>query len=516
MSRAALSFLLLFAAASLSAQEAPPGTDLYSYGMAQRSRGDIQGAKKTFLRMLADDPKSGGAFEGLSVVSLSLKEYEQAYDYLSRWNADKPGSAYILGLKARADAALEKEEELLSDLRSAAAIDPRDLHTLRRLDDVLHRHRGIFPEARSYKSLVSEGLETGRPQRIVYEGRSAGVQARVFERPGFSLFSGYMAREEAQRNDTGAFTYFDVLEQSISLGASVRPRKGLDLEAEYAHSLLSDVKEAGVGRTSFSRMRMKGEWRRPEATYRLRAARAPYFLRGAGGTQYFSLLREASADGEVEASRWGLDFKLRGGLDDYSSQATLRQWSAQVAKEHGPNYGSIGYSQSHQEYSGAGPDGRIRFLAYDRLSARYRWSMEEQFRLDAGVGHSRFRDANYLTDSWFGTTVWMPKLPSLSLEYRLETYDFRSPVDGYRSTDSTEHWVGPHWKRMHARGFWTHLAAEHGFSRDPRGRGEGNMLLGELEWYWKDRISLLLQARGRRNTLHDDSYSLGLQGRWSF
>lgn len=516
MKKALLLALALAAALPGAPRAETPGTDPYSRGMALRRKGDYAGAKAVFLEMLAKDPKSGGAFEGLGLSCLSLKEYDQARDYLSRWNESRPNNGYILGLLARADSALERRDDFLADLRGASAADPLDLGLRRRLDDVQRERPGVLPEARMYKSLSNEGLETGNPQRVVYEGRSGGAKARFGVHPKADLLLGYSAREEAQRNDTGGFTYFDILEQVASVGVAARPRKGLDLEAEYGQSFLSDVHKAGVGRRNFSRLRLSGEWRAPAATVRLKAGREPYFLRGAGGSQYFALLREAYSRAEVESYRWGWGGLLRGGLDGYSDGTTLRPWSASAFKEFGANYLNLSYAQSHQEYSGAGADGRIRFAAYDRLGARWRWLREDVARVDAGYGWSRYRDGNRLHDANFGLALWMPRVKGLSAEYRVEAYDYLGPVDGYRSTDWTEHWAGPHWRRMHAPGVWTHLAAEHGWARDTRGAYEGNLALAELEYYWRERASLLVSGKLRRSTLRDESYSLGLSGRWSF
>ena len=45
---------------------------------------------------------------------------------------------------------------------------------------------------------------------------------------------------------------------------------------------------------------------------------------------------------------------------------------------------------------------------------------------------------------------------------------------------------------------------------------EANAFLGELEWYWKQALSLQAQARGEHSTVQDDSYSVKLSARYSF
>ncbi|HBL18955.1 MAG: hypothetical protein A2X36_14990 [Elusimicrobia bacterium GWA2_69_24] len=509
--------LLLAAALALLPGAAPAAAeDLYSLGMAQRRQGDLEGAHKTFMLLLEADPQSGGALEGLGLVALSLRRYDAAREYWSRLTAMKPNNAYILWNLARADAALEREGDLAGDLRGAAAADPRDLRVLRRMDGVLRRHPAAFLDGRIYKSIGTEGLETSSPQRIVYEGRSGALKARGRLREGLDLTAGYAARQEAQRNDTRGFTYYDILEQTLSLGLAARPRKGLDLEAEYGQAVLSDNKGVGVGRSEFSRARLGAEWRLPAATLRANARRAPTFLRGAGGSGFFAVLRAVSAGAEAEGDLLGWDTTLRGGLDDYSEGTTLRPWSLSTLREYGDHLLRARAARAQQEYTGASPDGRIQFARFHSASLRYRFLREDYYRADLGYAHSLYDDGNRLRELDGGISAWLPWVRSLSGEYHFESVDYLSPTAGYRSTDSLAHWAGPHWRRVLGPGIWAHLAWEHGFQRDSRGDYDANTVLGEGEYYWNDQASLQLQARAQRSTLDDESYSVGLNARWSF
>ena len=507
---------LLLALALLLPALPSAGEDLYSLGMEQRRRGDLQEAKRTFLKMLDRDPQSGGALEGLGLVCLSLRDYEGAREHLSRWNQMKPGSAYILWNLARADSALEREEDLFNDLRGASEADPLDLRIWRRLDDLLALRPGALPFGRIYKSIGTEDLQTARPQRIVYEGRSGGFKLQARPHRRLDLVFGYGARQEAQRNDTRGFSYFDILDQNLSFGLRARPRKGLDFAGEYGQSFLSDNKGQGVGNSAFSRAKLSGEWRTRPLTLRAKAAREPYFLRGAGGSSYFAILRDASANLEAESDVQGVTLLLRGGLEAFSEHTTLRRWSLSGIKEYGNHLFRAGFSKSYQEYTGAAPDGRIQFVGNDAWSARYRLLREDFYRADLGYSYSSYYDANRLQELDGGLALWAPFYRPLCLEYRFDAVDYRAPVDGYRSSDSTEHWVGPHLRRMLRPGWWAHLAWEHGFESDTRGAYDANAVLGETEYYLRDRLSVQLQGRLSRSTVRDDSYSLRLAGRCSF
>src|SRR5512137_406790 len=158
-------------AAEPAAAPAPKKPSLYQLGMDQRKAGDLQAAKKTFEAMLAEDPESGGAFEGLGLVSLSLKDYATARECFSKWSKKNPKSAYVWWNLARADSALELEDDLAHDLAMAADADKRDLRVWRRLDGVMGRRPSAQTDGKIYKSIGVEDLDTPHPQRIVYAGR---------------------------------------------------------------------------------------------------------------------------------------------------------------------------------------------------------------------------------------------------------------------------------------------------------------------------------------------------------
>jgi hypothetical protein len=447
------------------------------------------------------------------LTSLSLGEPAQARDHLLRWDAQKPGDPYILGLLVRADSKLGLEEELLSDLKRLAAADPADLRSRRRVDALSALEPGVLLDGRSYKSLGTEGLETGAPQRIEYQGRSGGAKARARLLKGLDAVFGYSVRQEAQRNHTGQFTYFDIRDRGLSLGLEARPAPELRCGAEYGHSFLSGV---GIGYQEFSRAGLNGEWSRDGLALRLYGRRQPKFLRGAGGTRYFALLRELSAGAEAEAYRWGWGLRLRAGVADHSDGVTVRDHSFTALKELGDHLFRGSFSHGQVENLGAGPDGRIRFVGQERWGARYRYLRDEHARLEGGYAFSKLLDANRLQEADGTLALWLPFWRELSAEYRVEAWAFRGPVDGYRSTDWTQHWAGPHWRRGWGGGAWSHLAYEHAFARDSRGSYEANQGLAELECYLRDRASLLFSARGLRSSLRDDSFTLQLAGRWSF
>ncbi|MFA5138120.1 MAG: tetratricopeptide repeat protein [Elusimicrobiota bacterium] len=487
--------------------------DLYGLGMEQRKGGRVREARETFLKLLEREPENNGALEGLALTSLSLDEPAEARKHLLRLDSKKPGDPYILGLLTRADSALGLEDELLSDLRRLVAADPAGLRFRRRLDGLSSAEPGAFLDGRSYKSIGVEGLETGNPQRIEYQGRSGGARARARLAKGLDATFGYSVRQEAQKNHTGQFTYFDIREKGLSLGLEARPTPGLRCAADYGHSFLAGV---GIGYREFSRARLAGEWSRDGVALRLAGQRQPKFLRGAGGTRFFALLRELSAGAEAEAYRWGWGFFLRGGFADYSDGITVRSHSFTVLKELGDHLFRGGFSHGQLETLGAGPDGRIRFVGQERWGSRYRYLKEEYARLEGGYAFSKLLDANRLHEADGTLALWLPFWREFAAEYRVEAWDFRGPVDGYRSTDWTQHWAGPHWRRGWGRGVWSHIAYEHAFARDSRGSYEANQSLAELECYLRDRASLLFSARGLRSSLRDDSFSLQLAGRWSF
>jgi tetratricopeptide (TPR) repeat protein len=500
----------------LAVSTAPKKVSLYEQGMAQRRSGDLQGARKTFEAMLAEDPESGGGFEGLGLTALSLKDYETARECFSKWSKKNPKSAYVWWNLYRADSALEREDDQAYDLKMAAEADKRDLKVWRRLDGVMRRRDSVQADGRIYKSIGVEDMDTPNPQRIVYAGRSASIRGVARLHPKVDLLMGYSLREDIQKNDTRQFTYFDVLEQTPSLGVRVRPVKRLDLEAEYGQAYFSDVEGLGTGRQNFVRARLAGEWRHPWATFRARAVRAPYYLRGGFSSTYFKVLREMSYLGEVEKDLLGVAWTLRGGHTGYSDRTNLVAWGLSGAKEYGDHLLRAGFSKGYDDYTGASPEGRSRFAGYDGWRVSYRYLREDYYRLDLGYAYSNYYDANKLKSLYGGAVLWVPFARSFSLEYHGETADYRGLSPGRRASDWLEHWAGPHWRRMVADGWWAHLAWEHAWERDSRGSHQGEATMAETEYYLRDRLMLGLSGRASRNSARDQSYSLRLSARYSF
>ncbi|MBI5883136.1 MAG: tetratricopeptide repeat protein [Elusimicrobia bacterium] len=493
-----------------------PKTSLYSLGMEQRRNGDLQAARKTFEAMLAEDPESGGALEGLGLVTLSLKDYETARECFSKWAKKNPKSAYVWWNLSRADSALEREDDLANDLKMAAEADKRDLRVWRKLDGVMARRPSVQADGKMYKSIGIESNDISSPQRIVYAGRSGSIRGIAAVHPKVDLLMGYTLREDIQKNDTRGFTYFDVLEQTPSLGLRVRPMKRLDLEAEYGQSYFSDVESLGVGRQNFVRARVAGEWRHPWATFRARGTRLPYYLRGGFDSTFFKVLRELSAGGEIDKDLLGVNWLLKGGHTGYSDRTNLVTWGLTGMKEYGDHLLRAGFSKGYDEYTGAGDQGRSRFAGYDGWKVSYRFLREDYYRLDLGYAYYNYYDANKLKDLYGGAILWVPFARSFSLEYRGEAADYRSLQSGRRTSDWTEHWAGPHWRRMVADGWWAHLAWEHGWQRDSRGGYEGEAFLAETECYRTDRFSTQVGGRVSRNAMRDESWSLKLSARYSF
>ena len=279
-------------------------------------------AKATF----EDAPRDPGkaAPRRFGTVSLSLKDYETARECFP-WSKKNPKSAYVWW-NQQGGFALEREDDLANDLTMAAEADKRDLRVWHRLDKYGPK-ASAQASGKIHKSIGTEEL-TPQPQRIVYAGRSSSIRGIARVHPKVDLLMGYSLKEDIQKNDTRGFTYFDVLEQTPSLGVRVRPMKRLDLEAEYGQAYFSDVESLGVGRQNFVRARVAGEWRHPWATFRAKGVRAPYYLRGGFNSTYFKVLRELSASGEIEKAGLGITWLLKGGHTGYSDRTNLVTWGS--------------------------------------------------------------------------------------------------------------------------------------------------------------------------------------------
>ncbi|MDD5210546.1 MAG: hypothetical protein PHV36_14240 [Elusimicrobiales bacterium] len=489
----------------------------YDYGMAQRKRGDTAAAKETFLKLLEQTPDSGGALEGLSLTCMALGQYEEALVYLGRWNAQSPHNTYILGLLVRAQNRQRDEAGALRTYKEIVECDKRDCVSRRRLDSSMELlQAGIFPRARSSKSYSVEGVGTSNPQRILYEGYSVGSRFRAPLKAGLDLVGGVEIREEAQRNDGQGFTYYDVQEKIYSAGLGGRPSRDLKWEAEYGQSALSDLKGSGVGNKVMNRARLAGALHAYDSDFRLALAHAPRFLRGSGGTQYFSLLRENSARAEAEFSALNWNWLARAGLYGTSDGTTLGTYSLRGNRELGGNILQSGYSHGQQEFYSASASGRLRYVNTDTLSAGLRRSVDDKYRAGASYAYTGYSDRNYLNELDGELTGWLPWNKEFYGTYQYSLQNFRAPYAGYPSSDLTAHLLGAYWRRCHGRN-WAALAGyERGIMRDNRGSYQANTYLAEAEWYRGANASVRAQAKKRDTTGRGHSYSAGLQARYSF
>ena len=526
----ALAVLALLAApsaaqtpASLPAASVVPSTvSWYDVGDKLRRGGRPEEAHRAFARLLENDPASGGALEGLTLTCLALGRNEDALAYARRWEQQSSSSPYILGMEATALRRLRRFDEELAVDRRVVVLDPCDVRTQRRVDERMRDTRdGLFPRGRIYKSIGPEGLDTPNPQRIVYEGRSGAVRARKRLTPTLDLVGGADLSEEAQRNDTGGFTYYDILDQQYSFGLEGRPSSDVGWQAEYGQSLLSDVKGAGVGRIDFSRVRLGGQWRVGGADLGAAAVRQPKYLRGAGGSSYFALLREADLRVSAEKEAAGFDWIARGGVSDFSEGTTYKDVSLSGTKEFGLELFQPSYSHGEQEYFGATPDGRLGYVVTDRLGARWRRLVEDSYRLSASYGYTFYRDGNHQSDFNGEATAWLPWFKDrcgsrpfyATYKFALEAYQHPSGL--YRSTDLHSHTAGAYWRQGWG-GAWTTLGYEHSFLHDSRGAYEGNAGVVELEAYRRADLSVTGNARYGTTTVRDQAYSAGLSARYSF
>lgn len=506
------SLLLLCA---LPAAAADPGG--YDYGMEQRQRGDYAGAKATFMKLLLETPSSGGALEGLALSCLALRQYAEARVYLEQWNAQSPGSPYILGLLARAQNALRDDEGALRSYEALAACDPRDCAVRPRLDAGMERLRaGVFPRGRVYRTYSVEGIGTASPQTIVYEGSSSGARFRAPLRAGLDLTGGAELRREAQLNYGSGLTYFDILEQAYTAGLNWRPAGGSSWEGEFGKSVVTDNKGHGVGYRLLNRARLAGAWSAGETDLKASLSSQPKFLRGSGTSQYFILLRETAARVEAARGLWGWDWLGRAGLYGYAGGASAAAYSLRALRELDPFVLQAGYAHGQQEYYSASSSGRLRYVGTDALSAGVRLYSEDRYRLAASYGRTFYADTNSLKELDFEATGWLPGHREFYGSYRFSLRDFRAPVAGYPSADEREHWLGAYWRRCRGRDWAALLGLERGFLRDRQLSYGAEKILGELDWYRGSAASLHLQGSRRVTTGRGRSYSLGLQGRWSF
>lgn len=518
MKRACALTLGLLLISSLPAAAQDPST-LYEQGTAARKRGDHKAAKEAFARMLAQDPENGAALEGLGLACLSLGQYEEARGYLERWNAKSPRNPYILGMLARAQRGMGDDRAAFATSLELIDADPGSLDLRRRVDDTLWQEQpGLFLQGRIRKSVGTEELNTRNPQRIVYEGRTGGLRARVKASSALNLTAGAEYAEDAQRNDTRGFTYFDVLEQIYWMGLEYKPRRNAFLSGEYGQDIMSNAKANGLeGQTLFSRARLTGRARFLDIDWSAYAERAPYFLRGSGGSSFFALLRDDSAKVQADKDLWGWTWSGRAGVDNFSDGTTLKNWSLSNLKEFGPHLVQASYSHGQQVFFGASPVGRLGYALTDRYGARVRRLVDEKYQLSGGAGYTLYADANRAADASFDATGWLPWCKEFSGVYRFSYLGFLATPSGYNTNNQTDHWLGAYWQHGWGLGLWTRLGYEHGFRWDQiRQSTDGSEWLGDIEWYRRGGMSLKVQGRYGVSTVKDNHHSLGLQARYSF
>lgn len=524
---AALLAVLALVVAPSRAQILPAAstaTASYDRGDELRRAGRYLESKAEFARLLEQNPDGNGALEGLTLNCLALRQNEEALDRAKEWTARASSSAYALSLEATALHRLRREDEELAVNRRVVALDPCDLRTRRHLDDETRLLRdGIFPYAKISKSIGPEELNTPSPQRIVYASRSGGVRFRKSLDPKLDLVGGIALDEQIQANDTGGFTYFDILEQVYSFGLEGRPNRDLGWQAEYGQSLMRDEKGAGVGRTAFSRVNLGAQRHYDGWDFGVSAVRRPKYLRGAGGSNYFALLREDDLGLKAEGPFATLDWTAKAGLSDFSERTTYKDASLTGTKEFGHEVLTPWYAHSEVENYGATPAGRLGYAVTDGAGLRWRRLVQDEYRLGASYGYSSYRDGNHEHDLGAEATAWLPWLKDfcgarpLYASYRFDAAGYGFPSGDYRSTDYHSHTLGAYWREGWGRGAWTTLGYEHSFFVDgSRGRYEANAGVLEIEAYRRGDLSLAGSARVGNSTVKDQSYSAGLKGRYSF
>lgn len=501
-------------AAAVSTTSAP-GT--YARGMEQRRLGDHAGAKKTFLSLLLRDPASGGALEGLSLSCIALGQYEEAQVYLEQWRSQSPGSPYILRILLRTQSSLRDDEGALRTCRELAALDPRDCSARARAESLAERSgEGIFPAARTSRTLSIEGLDTASPQSILYEGHSAAARFRHRAGGGLDIIGGAEVREEAQRNHGRGFTYYDILERTYSAGLAGRYGRRSGWEAEYGRSFLSDVEGEGVGTREVGRFRLYGHTRSRGTDLRFWLDSRPRFLRVSGGSSYFSLLRARSVRAEAEGGLGGWGWLARGGVTDTSDGTTVPAYSLRANRESGAYYFSSGYYRGQQEFYSGSADGRLRYVNYDRLALSLRRQESGIYRAVVSAAGTGYSDANSLAGLDAELTAWLPRHGEFYGSYRFSYLDFGRTAAGYDSADEKGHWLGAYWRRCRGHN-WSALAGyEHGFLSDRGMNYDAGIYLAEFDWYAGPSGAVSLQARRKTTTGRGNSYSAGLQARISF
>ena len=520
MKNAFLSAVLLFSFSSVSAQEAAPAVSAapvsYDYGMAQRKAGDYAGARETFLKLLEQNPDSNGGYEGLALADIGLKRYGEALEALKKWAGRAPHNAYVQGLLLRAANGAGDREAALGANRELAALDPRDCEARARMDSGMARLRGgVFPHARTYRTYSTEGLKTASPQRILYKGNSAGARYRARLKPGLDLIGGLEYSEEAQLNDGRGFTYYDMLDSSLSAGLNGRRGKS-EWEAEYGLSALSDAKGSAVGRRSLGTLRLYGATTWGPADVNLTLNSQPKFVRGSGSSKYFVLLRQNSARAEAEAGAGDWDLLGRAGVYATSDGITLPALTLRGLRDYPLGTVQAWYSHGQQEFYSASVNNKLRYVHTDSLSLGLRRGEALRWNAGASVGETLYSDKNRLGELNFDYTRWLQRNTDFYAGYRFGLANYKFVADGYSSVNELGNWLGLYWK--HCRGYsWSASAGfERGFVSDSVSAYQANRYMAGLEWYRGSYASVRMQLLKKDNAGRGKGYSAGLQARYSF
>lgn len=495
----------------------------YDAGMALRAQGRMAQARAAFQNLRDQNPDSVGALEGLTLTDLSLGENQKALDCARRWVELRSSSTYALGFEARALSRLNQEDTEIGVNRHIVALDPCDIVVQHRLDDEMTRLRdGIFPYANISQSIGPEELNTTAPQRIVYASKSIGTDFQKYLSPSLGIIGGAGLNEQIQANETGGFTYFDVLEQTYSLGLEGRPTPDLYWRAKYGQSEISNVKGNGVGNVPFSRVDLLGQWHAAGWDWGANADRRPYYLRGAGGVDYFALLRREDAGLSASGPLLGMDWSAKAGVSQYSDATTWKTASVQGTKEIGSGVFTPWYSHGVMEYYGATPTNNVGYVVTDGAGLRWRRLVADNYKLSASYGQYSYYDGNREGDISAEADKWLPWLKDdcgarpfyVAYRYDSESFPIASPL--YLSTPYHSHTLGVYWRKGWG-GSWTTLGYEHAFWVDGvRGDYESNAGILKVEAYRRGDLSLNANARAGNSTVRDQSYSAGFSARYSF
>lgn len=451
--------------------------------------------------------------EAAALDALRGHRWNEAVRVLGVWRAEKPADPYVLRLLARAEESRRTPADAVGVYAALAEADPSDRKVRARLEELLAAEPGLFWRFSDAKSIAPEGLETAAPQRIVYEGRSASLRARVRGPVETRFLAGAEVKQLSQRNLTGGFSYYDVLEQVYSVGAEARPFESLGLTGEYGQSLFSDIHGDAIGTPSFSRVKGAADWTAGGAQVRLAGERAPFLLRDFGGSRFFSLLRRSAGDLSVSGWLGGWDMLGGTGVEAFSERTTLYRGRARASRDTPAGVFTTSYAHDFQDAYGA-IGGRYRPVAFDRWGQG--WSLERRLgRAEAYYGYALYHDANRRHDALAAVESAPELARGFSARYEASVWRFRSQSVDYRSGDEQAHWIGPFWT-LCSRKWSVRTGGQHAWARDLRGAWEANRGSLSAAWRPKPEASIEAAADGLRSTVGDQAFRVSLSGRWSF